>query len=235
MKKVLLLAFLIQSLAFGETVVAIHGFLSNSYSMKPVRHMLYHSGFDVCMWEYPSRQKFLGEHACHLVTTLQKIACAHPGEPISFVTHSIGALVLRAALNQPGCPQEAKIGRAVLIAPPSQGSSLARSCRSVLPIAIVMGRKAGWQLMHYRPREIACNFGEFPATMRVFVIAGTKGNKIFFDKPNDGYLTVEETYLNTPFYFSAFPINHGNLLKRPEVLYCMRNFLLAAQLCEKSL
>jgi pimeloyl-ACP methyl ester carboxylesterase len=230
MKKIFLVALLILQCTgfqmFGEIVVGVHGFLSNARSMRQVKNVLCKCGFPVCFWEYPSRQKYIGEHASHLAAKLQEIARAAPGEPISFVTHSIGALVLRAALNMPCCPQEAKCGRAVLLAPPNQGSCLGRDVRHFFPINFIMGTKTGWQLMHYDPCKIACCFGEFPPDMAVLVIAGTEGNKLFFNRPNDGYIAVEETYLNTPFYFAAFAVSHGDLLNKPEVLGCLRNFFL---------
>ena len=229
MKKALaLLVIAFQCVAFeahGDTVVGIHGFLTNWRSMKPVKNTLKRCGFDVCLWDFPSRQKFIEEHACALVDTLQQIACQCPGRPIHFVTHSIGALVLRAALNRSDCPPEAKIGRAVLLAPPNQGSCLARRFHDVEPIATAMGRYSGWQLMNYDPSQIMC-FGAFPSTMQVLVIAGTKGNKIWFDRPNDGFLAVEETQLETPFYFLSWPVTHSNVLTTPATLCCMRNFIL---------
>jgi hypothetical protein len=209
--------------AQGDVVVGIHGFLTNSRALKTVKSALQCAGLDVYLWNYPSRQKCIEEHACDLVVSLQQIACQCPGRPIHFVTHSIGALVLRAALNMPGCPEEAKIGRAVLLAPPNQGSCLARRF-SDTPIAFAMGDRSGWELMHYDACKMLC-FGEFPPTMRVLVIAGTKGNRIWFNGPNDGFIAIEETRLNTPFCFLSFPVTHGNLLTIPAVLCSIRNFL----------
>jgi pimeloyl-ACP methyl ester carboxylesterase len=230
MKKGLLVILVFFQIAtcqlFGETVVAIHGFLSNAKSMRPIKETLCRCDYNVCLWEYPSRRKYIEEHACRLVETLTALARNCPGEPISFVTHSIGALVLRAALNQPGCPREAKIGRAVLIAPPNQGSSLARDMKDVVPIAFIMGDKTGAELLHFTPAQIACRFGEFPPSVRVLVIAGTQGTSLFFNAPNDRFLRLDETYLNTPFYFISFPFSHGDLLERPESLCCMKQFFL---------
>src|ERR1700722_5210637 len=209
--------------AWGDTVVGIHGLLSTAHSMKLVRNTLDACGLDVYLWEYESRRKFIKEHACDLLPLLQEIACNCPGRPIHFVTHSIGALVLRAALNMPDCPAEAKIGRAVLLAPPNQGSCLARYFCDFTPIAFAMGERSGWELMHYDPWQIKC-YGEFPSCMSVLVIAGCQGKHIWFTKPNDGFITIEETWLNTPYYFLCFRATHGNLLTKPEVLCRLRNF-----------
>jgi len=206
------------------TVVCIHGFMTTFRSMRPIEQSLKSIGFRVCSWDYPSRRRTIAQHACNLIPYLQQIACCHPGEPIDFVTHSTGALILRAALNIPGCPEEAKMGRAALLAPPNQGSILAHRFRHFEPAQFLMGSKSGWELMHYDSDDIEC-LGSFPPTMQVLVIAGTKGNYIWFCQPNDGFITVDETALDTPYYWTSFPVKHGDLISCPPVLCCLRTFL----------
>ena len=228
MKKwIVLLLLSIQCLAFSDTngtVVCIHGFMTNYRSMKPVEQTLKCLGFRTCSWDYPSRKRTIEQHACNLIPYLQQIACCYPGEPIDFVTHSTGGLILRAALNLPGCPEEAKMGRAVLLAPPNQGSKLAYRFRNFEPIRFMMGNKSGLQLMCYDACDIQ-RLGSFPSSMQVLVIAGTKGNHMWFCEPNDGYLTVDETALETPYFFTSFPVDHGDLISCSSVLCCIRSFL----------
>jgi pimeloyl-ACP methyl ester carboxylesterase len=208
----------------ADVVVGIHGLLNCNRSMRHVERALCGSGFDVFLWQYRSREKFIEQHGCDLVRVIRQIAYQYPGKPIHFVTHSIGGLVLRAALNNPLCPREAKIGSAVLLAPPNQGSSLGRRFRQVPPLPFILGNRSGWEILNYTPYDMSF-IGNFPPTMRVLVIAGTKGSKLLFDKPNDGYVLVTETALNTPYQFLCFPVSHGDLLKTPAVLYATRNFL----------
>lgn len=212
--------------ARGATVVGLHGLLGNSNSMKQVKKSLVENDcrLTVCLWNYPSREKFIAEHACDLVCFLKKIAENCPGEPIHFVTHSVGALVVRAALNRADCPDEAKIGRAVLLAPPNRGSRMGRFFRNFAPVAFLMGSGSGWELLNYSPEQINC-FGDFPPTMQVLVLAGTCGGTIGFTMPNDGYVAVDETRLNTPFYYRSFHVTHGELLNSRRVLCCLRNFI----------
>lgn len=209
----------------GETVVGVHGFLATCKPLLPAKSTLIRCGLDVFLWEYPTRKRCIEDHGSVLAHYLQAIACKAPGEPIHFVTHSVGALVVRSALNMPHCPPEAKMGRAVLLAPPNQGSQLARQMRKILPIKLCMGKRLGAQLMNYDPCEIAEAFGEFPSTMDVLVITGTRGNRLWFDETNDGFLSVEETWLNTPFYYLEYPLTHGTITKIPKVLRHMRTFI----------
>ncbi|MCH9626559.1 MAG: hypothetical protein S4CHLAM2_01810 [Chlamydiales bacterium] len=207
-----------------ETVVCIHGFLTTQLSMRPVQQSLKCFGFRACSWDYPSRKRTIEEHACHLVNYLQEIACWHPGETINFVTHSTGALILRAALNRPECPEEAKVGRAALLSPPNQGTSLGHRFRNFWPLKTLMGNKSGWQLLNWNTCDIR-DLGSYPSSMQVLVIAGTCGNKIFFKEPNDGFLTIDETALETPYYWTSFAYSHGELISAKPVLCCLRKFL----------
>lgn len=235
MKKVVFLVVLVLQLMGhlkADTVVGVHGFLATIRDLRPIEEPLACAGYDVILWEYNSRKKYIHEHACDLVRVLQGIACQCPGAPIHFVTHSVGGLVVRAALNLPSCPEEAKIGKAVLIAPPNQGSSLARRFKNVPPINFAMGSRSGWQLMHLNPCQIASCVGQFPPTMQVLVIAGTQGNFFLLKGPNDGFVTLEETWLNTPFNFLSFPLSHSDLLRASVVLSRMLAFL---QSCEPNL
>ena len=105
--------FLIMTqLGYGQTLVLVHGFLRSSKSMRPMERTLRKEGYSVLNWNYPSRQKTIEGHAEDLVEKLAHIAEKHPGEPISFVTHSMGGLVVRQTLNLPGCPKEAQMGKA---------------------------------------------------------------------------------------------------------------------------
>lgn len=228
-KAILFCALAFQFIIFearGATLVGVHGLLGHASSMQQIKKSFIDNncGLTVCLWNYPSREKFIAEHACDLVCFLKQIAENSPGEPIHFVAHSIGALVVRAALNRADCPEEAKTGRAVLLAPPNQGSCMGRFFRNFVPVAFVMGSRSGWELLNYTPEQIDC-FGNFPSTIHVLVLRGTCGGTIGFTMPNDGYITVDETRLNTPYYYRNFHVTHGELLISRRVLCCIRNFI----------
>ena len=66
--------------------------------------------------------------------------------------------------------------------------------------------------MDYKPADIPMRFGEFPETMQILVIGGTKGNPLFFDVTNDGYLALEDTPLNTLYYRYDLHLSHSELI-----------------------
>ena len=231
MKRTFLLLILLSwCLHSDASVVCIHGFLVNNTTMMPLKRCLEKSGFDVCLYKYEAREETLQCHGLRLKEMLKQMARNNPGEPINFVAHSIGGVVLRVALSLPGCPEEAKIGRAVLLAPPNRGSMLGRKMKDVLPIKIAMGEKSGKQLLEYSPCQMLA-LGTFPPTCQVLVIAGARGmNKGFDNRPNDGYLAVEETRLDTPHAFMTLDLKHGALLTNRESLRLTRDFLLSGQI-----
>ncbi len=192
--------------------------------MRPIQKFCSKRGLPIYVWEYPSLDESLCAHSQNLCATLQEIAACHPGEEIHFITHSVGALILRQTLNIPDCPKEAKIGKAVLIAPPNQGSSLAQRSKNIPPARWMLRNRLGRELMCYDACAIQA-IGPFPETLDILVIAGSLGNYALFDAPNDGALLVSETALETPFCFACFPVGHSGLLSYPKALETLYYFL----------
>lgn len=207
-------------------VVCIHGFMVTPRSMRMVSRFLECSGADTYVWGYPSRKRLLQEHGCHLVSFLQDLAAQNPGQPINFVAHSTGGLVLRAALNLPGCPEEAKIGRIVLLAPPNKGAVLARRFREFYPARLVLGTKSGCQLMCYCENDIN-QLGEYPESSDILVIAGYRGSSIFFNEPNDRFVTLRETMIDIPHRRVELNISHDQMLSNRAVLHMVNDFILS--------
>lgn len=211
------------------SVLDIHGFMVTPNAMLKLERTLLKAGLNVFPYKYDARNETIECHAIRLKERLKKMACSSPQEPINFVCHSIGGVVLRAALSLPDCPEEAKVGRAVLLAPPNQGSFLARKFRNVLPLRWVLGTKSGWELMYYTPSDME-RLGQFPCTMQVLVIAGARGTRIAFQgRLNDCYLAVEETRLNTPHALIVLDVTHGGLLTSDLSLRITRDFLLCGK------
>lgn len=223
----LLLALLFQITPLkANTVVLIHGFLLSGYHMKPLEMHL-RGSFPIAFFEFPSRKEYIDQTALRLVNYLRCLASYRPGEPIYFVAHSVGGIILRAALNHPECPVEAKVGRAVLLGPPNQGSIFARYFKNWPPIRFVIGEKSGYELMHYCPDTVASVFGEYPSTLQLLIVAGCRGTCLVFgNEPNDGYVTIEETRTSAPHLHTVFPISHGDLIHDREVACLTKRFLL---------
>ena len=219
MKLFLLLSLLLVKLSFlyGESasVVCVHGFMRSYTCMIPIGNTLQDEGYKVYLWNYPTRKKTIEGHAENLVKILNYIANQRPGVPIHFVTHSLGGVIVRAAVNHSDCPTEAKMGKAVLLAPPNRGSRLARFFRHILPIKWVFGDRVGQQLLNYSSEDME-KVGEFPHSMNVMVVAGSKSSPIsslLLRSPNDGKVTVDETRLKGPHDHRVLYVGHSWIMK----------------------
>lgn len=210
----------------NEKVITIHGILGSPWNMYYLAGPLENEKMEVIHWGYPSRDKKIAEHAEDLVVMLQIEAEKNPGKPIHFLTHSMGGLILRAALNHPNCPSEAMIGSAVLLAPPNQGAAWGRLI-SEFYLANYFGKdQAGRELMTEQDFE---HLGQFPPTMNVMVVAGNASINFFISGPNDGTVAVEETYLTTPHRHEIIFQGHKSILFSKEAALLVKNFF--AEFC----
>ncbi|MCB1114295.1 MAG: alpha/beta hydrolase [Chlamydiia bacterium] len=125
-------------------VILIHGFLAAPWTMTYYEKKLNEAGFDTVKWGYPSRKKTIQEHAQALVEFLKALP---ENGPVNFVTHTLGGLVLRAALSHPECPKNAQSGKAVLITPPNQGVLLGRMLSKWTLARKLCGKKSGKELL----------------------------------------------------------------------------------------
>ncbi|NGX61294.1 MAG: hypothetical protein K940chlam9_00777 [Chlamydiae bacterium] len=231
MKRILFLFFIFAQFASLDaqegSVICLHGFFRSYKCMIPMGNAFREEGYHVYLWDYPSRRETIEGHAQDLVKIMQMIAKERPGEPIHFVSHSMGGLIVRAAVSHPHCPPEGKMGKAILLAPPNQGASLARKAKQLRGARFFFGKKAGEQLMNYSPEEMLA-IGDFPSSMDVMVIAGTKHGPFlgkFFDEPNDGKVAVSETYLPTPHTHKVLPVAHNWIMTSRKTIQLSKEFL----------
>ncbi len=187
----------------ADTVICIHGFLRSSSCMKPIAHQIENMGHTPILWDYPSRQKTIEEHAEDLVKLLQQF-----DEPCHFVTHSLGGVVVRGALNHPNCPDRVKGGSLILIAPPNQGSRTAHTLRNIPGIRTLFGSKAGKQLLHYGSSEIEA-LGPLPPAI---IIAGSRDWKVL----------VSETIPKTSHTQYVISSGHCFIMKHPDTFAIIR-------------
>lgn len=210
-----------------ESIVCVHAFLRSYKSMKPIANALEKEDYDVFIWNYETRKFTLEEHAEHLNRLLRKIAETKPGIPINFVTHSVGGVIVRVALSKPDCPEEAKRGKAVLMAPPNAGSVLARRYSSFIFVQFIFGNKLGKQLLTYSPQKML-SVAKIPSTVDVLILSGKKSSKLYLFKlneENDGKVCINETQLDTPHTLYTVNANHTYIITDKKSLYLIKEFL----------
>jgi hypothetical protein len=174
---------------------------------------------------YHTRAATLEEHADEF---LRRLRAAHGAEqaPFHFVGHSLGCIVVRCALFRcaPDALPRTALGRFVMIAPPNQGSELARLLSGTRWGPVVFGRGAFGQLA--RP-ELLAAWGCPPLTFGV--IAGGRGDARGWNPllpgDDDGVVTVAGTHLAGEADHIVLPAVHTTLPWRADVARHCAHFL----------
>jgi len=201
-------------------VVLLHGLARGRGSMAKLGAHLASHGFDARSYPYPSRRASIAEIARELADA---IAVESAGRPISAVTHSMGGIVARH-LHDPRIAWQ----RIVMLAPPNQGSRLAREL-GTHPIYRWFYGPAGRELGD------ATRWPSPPAPFAV--IAGTRaralsnptswasGRRFPPGVANDGTVAVDETRLDGMAAFAEVDATHTWIMNHARVLSMVVHYL----------
>jgi len=188
-----------------DLVVLVHGMGRTPLSMRPLARVLEQQGYDVLNWDYSSTGPTVAELGAQLAAAVRERPRG-PGARVHFVTHSLGGIVVRAALARDPPPD---VGRVVMLAPPNQG---ARAADVAQPWV-------GWWLKPLA--ELGTGDGStartlpVPPGVEIGVIAGAL----------DGKVSVEETHLAGETDHVVVPGTHSFLMLRSDVQALVLAFL----------
>ncbi|TAL36713.1 MAG: alpha/beta hydrolase [Spirochaetes bacterium] len=203
----------------GEWVVLLHGIMRGPASMEKLENALLACGYRVLNFGYPSTKESIMDSADLLGREMAKLP---QGATIHFVTHSMGAIVVRYYLAHYRAITPARF---VMIAPPNRGSSFAGRLMQLPGFRWLFGRAGGE--VAQAPRSLVstlpaprCEFG---------VIAGGLGNSTglnpLIDGDDDGTISVEETRLEGMKDFIQVKGQHSLLLLNRRVIDNVLAFL----------
>ena len=215
-----------------ECVVLVHGLFRRKSTMSTLEKALTAHGYDVVNWDYLSTWQTISESAAALYECYQLNASCH--SRVHFATHSLGGIVVRCMLKDRALP---KLGKIVMIAPPNQGSTVARMMLRG-PLKWVAG-PPGQEL---RSKEYLDQLCVVPRT-EVLIIAGTRSfdptnpssyvSGTVLEKPHDGTVSVSETRLDGLPEPVQVADSHTGLPSNPDVVTIALQFLQDASLREK--
>jgi len=205
-------------------VVLLHGALRSSWGLLPTAVLLRRYGLRVRGFDYPTRRGTLEQHAARLEQFVHAWLGAPP-QVLGFVTHSMGALVVRAYLAAHADLRTRH--RVVMLSPPNQGSQLAVRQQDGVLFRWVYG-DAARELVPQRVRALPAA----PDNADVLVLAGGRGDprgyNPLLDGDDDGVVAVGEMGMPgvDPVVVGGL---HATMQWRPAVLARAARFILDAQ------
>jgi pimeloyl-ACP methyl ester carboxylesterase len=197
-------------------IVFVHGLWMTGFELWLLRHRVERMGFRSTRFYYQSAVKPIWHNAAKLADYVKALG----PEPVHFVAHSLGGLViLRMLRDHP----EIEAGKVVLIGSPVRGSGVAARMNKRFWSRWMVWRAADEALVPEDPQHW---------TLRhpVGVIAGTQSVGIGhwfggLEGANDGTVSAEETKLEGAADYIELPLNHSTLLLSKRVARQVAHFL----------
>jgi triacylglycerol lipase len=213
------------SRAGAPALVLLHGLGRTRWSLWPVAREATRRGYRVHNLGYPSRRDPIERLAESIGQRIREIA---RDAPVDVVTHSMGGIVLRAAVATNALPPQ-MLRRVVMLAPPNHGSELADRLRDFRVYRFATG-PAGQQIGtrdDSLPRRLP------PPPFEVGIIAGRRGGNPVFARvlgaENDGKVTVDATRLDGMRDLVVVDRAHTFIMWAPDVLTQIFAFLESGQ------
>lgn len=205
-----------------DHVLLLHGIGRNAAFQDSLGAYLGAGGYRVVNESYPSKRHSIREIAGRHLPELIERRCPDDGARIHFVTHSMGALVLREYLRR---RRPANLGRVVMLAPPNQGSELADFFVRFGLWRRWMG-PAGLELS-VGPAGIHRNLP--PADFEAGILIGDRSQSLIFDRffpgPNDGRVSLARARLEGMAEFRVVPEDHDSITRSKSVFRAVERFL----------
>jgi triacylglycerol lipase len=193
-------------------VVMLHGLGRTRRSLARMDRALTDAGFRTVRLDYPSTRRPIEGHAAGVAKLLDDMPTPRK---LSFVSHSLGGLVIRQLCTY-DAPWRQAMSRIVMLAPPNHGASLASMLDKGGVIRGILGPSYA---------QIAEGFAEtLPVPDVPFAIFAGDAPGV----PGDGLLTVDETRLDGAAEHHVVPVIHTFIMNHPDVIRGATNFLSAA-------
>lgn len=196
-------------------VILLHGLTKGARSMHPLQRQLIDAGYYVANIDYPSRQKPIAELA-DLAISEGLAQCARVNaRPVNFVSHSLGALLLRHYFQRHSAAQ---VHRVVMLAPPNHGSRISDILGCIPYIKDING-PAGRQL-GTGAGSVPLQLG--PAPFDLGIIAGNRSHNPLASSllagDDDGLITVASARLRGMCGFLILPSSHGDIATNAQAI-----------------
>jgi pimeloyl-ACP methyl ester carboxylesterase len=197
-------------------VVLLHGLARSASSLAKMQEALQADGYEVCNIEYPSREHTIEILAAEFVApAIAKCFAQSPVEPIHFITHSMGGIIVRQLAATKAVE---KIGRVVMLSPPNHGSEVVDKLGD-FKIFDWLNGPAGKEI-GTRVDSTPLRLG--PATFEVGIITGVRSMNPFLSMmipgKDDGKVGVDNAKLEGMKDFLVLRCSHPMIMKSPHAI-----------------
>lgn len=189
-----------------ECVSLVHGFMANTLMLSLLGQRLSRRGYLARPWGYTNMRCSILVHAEAFAEELARLDDDRAVGTIHLVTHSMGGIVARAALE---LHRPRKLGRFVMLAPPNRGSFVATAAAGICgglirPVAELSTSSTSF-----------VNSLGMPAGVEVGVIAAGR----------DALVAADSTRPAVPHAHVTVPCLHSSLLFRRDAADLVAGFL----------
>jgi triacylglycerol esterase/lipase EstA (alpha/beta hydrolase family) len=201
-------------------VILIHGILNLKYWMALMARYLKKKNFEVVLFGYPSTKYKVSDLVEWMHPKIKSLN-TDPSQPIHFVCHSMGGVLLRAYLEKYPLPN---LNKVVFLGTPSQGSELADWLHLRLnKIYRFLFGPAGFQLQTTQTPQL---FNR-PVDFELGVIMGNKPDIKLgcFKGENDGMVSVESSKVVGMKDHILLPVSHTQMLISKTAFFQIDYFL----------
>ncbi|KPJ94425.1 MAG: acetyltransferase [Gammaproteobacteria bacterium SG8_11] len=206
----------------NEHVILVHGLARSHRSFTKVAKALEKNGYPVVNINYPSRKHHIEALADEYLSSAVKTCQADGAQRIHFVTHSMGAILVRYYLNQYTLDE---LGHVVMLSPPNQGSEVVDKLKA-FPGFYALNGPAGQQLgtsKNSLPNRLGAV--DYP----VGVITGNRSINpilsLLIPGKDDGKVSVERAKIQGMSDFLVVPHTHPMIMNSREVIRQTQYFL----------
>jgi triacylglycerol lipase len=220
---IIFLSFAQLSIFGSYKIFVIHGYGSSRVMMKKIDKSIRNENYITENYAYKSMTDDLDTIGKQLYVRIKTATF----DTVSFVTHSMGALVVRSMLNYAKNDKDFPvIYRIVMIAPPNGGAEIA----DIYASYEILRELLGPNLEHMKTDSGSyANKLPIPYNSEIGIIAGIRGGKygynLLIKGDNDGLLTPKRTKLGVQKDFVLIKGEHNLLTQKKYVCKLVVEFL----------